>query len=126
MNIQDENSVTVQLGKKGLSNTFYEEIAKNLRQNKLVKVKILKNAVESPDLVDKDVADEENTSGISDNTSEVAEDMTEEKTNDRYSYSDRIIAELEKKHKIEHKLVGRTLFLKKIVVPNNAPKIRDF
>jgi RNA-binding protein YhbY len=49
MNIQDENSVTIQLGKKGLSETFYLEIIKGLKQNKLVKVKILKNAMEASD-----------------------------------------------------------------------------
>lgn len=92
MNIQDENSVTIQLGKKGLSETFYMEIAKNLRQNKLVKVKILKNAIETPD--------------------EEGEETQISK--DKHSYSDEIINELRKKHNFEHKLVGRTLFLKKV------------
>lgn len=91
MNIQDENSVTLQLGKKGLSETFYAEIAKNLRQNKLVKIKILKNAISGEDSA------EENSS------------------KDRHTYTETIINEISKKHECEHKLVGRTLFLKKIV-----------
>jgi RNA-binding protein YhbY len=49
MNIQDENSVTLQLGKKGLSETFYLEVIKGLKKNKLVKIKILKNAMENAD-----------------------------------------------------------------------------
>jgi len=85
MNIQEENAVTLQLGKKGLSETFYAEIMKNLRQQRLVKVKILKNAMED---------------------------------GDKNTYSDTIIAEIEKLAKIEHKLVGRTLFLKKVQKEN--------
>jgi RNA-binding protein YhbY len=81
MNVQEENAVTVQLGKKGLSETFSLEIMKNLNQNRLVKVKILKNALESTD---------------------------------KHTYSDSIVAEIEKKVKVEHKLIGKTLFLKKI------------
>jgi RNA-binding protein YhbY len=80
MNIQDENSVTMQLGKKGLSETFYLEIIKNLKQNKLVKVKILKNAMEN---------------------------------SDKNTYSETIIDNIIPKIDIEHKLVGRTLFLHK-------------
>jgi RNA-binding protein YhbY len=80
MNIQDENSVTLQLGKKGLSEQFYLEIQKNLRQNRLVKIKILKNAMEN---------------------------------SDKDTYSEKIIDAISQKSNIEHKLVGKTLFLKK-------------
>jgi RNA-binding protein YhbY len=80
MNIQDENSVTLQLGKKGLSETFYLEVLKNLRQNRLVKIKILKNAMEN---------------------------------SDKDTYSEKIIENVSQKANIEHKLVGKTLFLQK-------------
>jgi|WetSurMetagenome_2_1015567.scaffolds.fasta_scaffold1720437_2 RNA-binding protein YhbY len=85
MNIQEENAVTLQLGKKGLSESFYVEIMKNLKQNRLVKVKILKNAMED---------------------------------GDKNTYSETIIEEISKLTKIEHKLVGKTLFLKKIQTTN--------
>ena len=81
MNVQEENAVTVQLGKKGLSETFALEIMKNLNQNRLVKVKFLKNSLE---------------------------------TTDKHTYADSIVAEIEKKVKVESKLIGKTLFLKKI------------
>lgn len=80
MNIQDENSVTLQLGKKGLSETFYLEIIKGLKKNKLVKVKILKNAMEN---------------------------------SDKEEYSEELIKNISGRINIEHKLVGKTLFLKK-------------
>jgi RNA-binding protein YhbY len=80
MNIQDENSVTLQLGKKGLSETFYLEVLKNLRQNRLVKIKILKNAMEN---------------------------------SDKDTYSQKIIENVSQKANIEHKLIGKTLFLQK-------------
>ena len=47
MNIQDKNVVQVQLGKKGLSIDFINDIKKNLAKDKLIKVKFLKNAMES-------------------------------------------------------------------------------
>ncbi len=81
MNVQEENAVTIQLGKKGLAPTFVEEIMKNLNQNRLVKVKFLKNSLESTD---------------------------------KHTYADSIVLEIEKKVKVESKLVGKTLFLKKI------------
>jgi RNA-binding protein YhbY len=90
MNIQDENFVTLQLGKKGLSETFYAEILKGLRQNKLVKVKFLKNSEDS---------------------------------GDKHTYSDLIIAEIDSKLKIEHKLVGKTLFLKRYKEPIKVQQI---
>ncbi|MGV8169302.1 MAG: YhbY family RNA-binding protein [Candidatus Nanoarchaeia archaeon] len=81
MNIQDENFVTIQLGKKGITPSFYEEILKNLKKNKLVKVKMLKNSMEE---------------------------------GDKNTYAEQIIAELSSKIKIEHKLVGKTLFVTRI------------
>ncbi|MGV8162798.1 MAG: YhbY family RNA-binding protein [Candidatus Nanoarchaeia archaeon] len=81
MNIQEENAVTLQLGKKGVGESFYEEIIKNLKQNRLVKVKMLKNSME---------------------------------IGDKNTYSEQIIEEISKKLKIETKLVGKTLFLKRI------------
>jgi RNA-binding protein YhbY len=91
MNVQEENAVTVQLGKKGLTPTLVEEIMKNLNQNRLVKVKFLKNSLESTD---------------------------------KNTYADSIVAEIKKKVKVEHKLIGKTLFLKK-VNNNQAPKERS-
>jgi RNA-binding protein YhbY len=46
MNVQDPNSVIIQFGKKGVSEEFIKNIKKNLANNKLVKVKFLKSALE--------------------------------------------------------------------------------
>jgi RNA-binding protein YhbY len=81
MNLQRENAVTVQLGKKGLTPALVEEIMKNLDQDRLVKVKFLRNAMENTD---------------------------------RDAYAGSVLAEVEKRVSVGHKLVGRTLFLKKI------------
>ena len=47
MNIQDLNNVQMQLGKRGLSQEFINDVKKSLANDKLVKVKFLKNALES-------------------------------------------------------------------------------
>ncbi|MFA6073481.1 MAG: YhbY family RNA-binding protein [Candidatus Woesearchaeota archaeon] len=87
MNLQDNNSVTLQLGKKGISDTFYVEIIKSLKQNKLVKIKMLNNSLV---------------------------------TGNKDEYSEQIILEMKKTMDLESKVVGKTLFLKKISV--NQPK----
>ncbi len=46
MNIQDTNMVQVQLGKKGISLDFVNDIKKNLAKDKLIKVKLLKSSME--------------------------------------------------------------------------------
>ena len=47
MNIQDSNNIQMQLGKKGISQEFINDIKKNLAKDKLVKVKFLKNSLET-------------------------------------------------------------------------------
>lgn len=79
MNIQEQNQITIQLGKNGINEELIKNIKKNLAKNKLVKLKILKNILE---------------------------------TNSRKDLTQKILEQLNLK--LEHKLVGNTLFLKRI------------
>jgi len=46
MNVQESNAVIIQLGKNGVSAQLIDNTKKNLANNKLVKIKFLKNALE--------------------------------------------------------------------------------
>jgi len=46
MNVQEANPVSIQFGKGGITDSFVGNIKKNLVNNKLVKVKFLKSALE--------------------------------------------------------------------------------
>lgn len=46
MNVQENNPVSLQLGKNGCSEQFIVNVKKNLANNRLVKVKLLKNALD--------------------------------------------------------------------------------
>jgi len=46
MNVQETNQVSIQFGKGGISESFVANIKKSLVNNKLVKVKFLKSALE--------------------------------------------------------------------------------
>lgn len=47
MNVQDPNFVVMQLGKNGINDNLVSMIKKELSKNKLVKLKLLKSALES-------------------------------------------------------------------------------
>lgn len=80
MNVQEQNQITMQIGKKGINDETIKNIKQNLAKNKLVKLKFLKNTLE---------------------------------TTNRKEITNQIIQKLEAM-KTEHKLIGNTLFLKRI------------
>ena len=80
MNVQEQNQVTIQIGKKGIVEETINNIKKNLSKNKLVKIKLLKNTLE---------------------------------TGSRQEITKELLAKITN-IKLEHKLVGNVLFLKRI------------
>ena len=80
MNVQEQNQITMQIGKKGINDEIIKNIKQNLAKNKLVKLKFLKNTLE---------------------------------TTTRKEITHQIIEKLEAM-KTENKLIGNTLFLKRI------------
>jgi RNA-binding protein YhbY len=45
MNVQDTNSISFQIGKKGISSGLVSDVKRELSKNKLVKIKFLKNVL---------------------------------------------------------------------------------